>query len=307
MSTVRAADRWRSVTTGEILRAAAESAAAAGSDASPWDARLLLAHSLGGLSPLALDPRQTHDEALAARFFGLWGRRVAGEPVQHLIGEWDFYGRTFRVDKRALIPRPETEVLVSQALKAAPDARRALDAGTGSGIIAITYLLEQPAASAAALDISLDALALARENASRHGVLGRLSLLASDWLSALGPVQFDLVMSNPPYLAIGEAPHLPPTVRDHDPRRALFAGDDGMAAIRQLLATVPAVLAPGGLLVFEIGFGQSEAVRSEILTRPAWRFVGIEDDLEGIPRICLVRRESAAERVGRIRKPWTSS
>ena len=118
---------------------------------------------------------------------------------------------------------------------------------------------------------------------------------------------FDLVLSNPPYLAIGEAPHLPPTVRDHDPRRALFAGDDGMAAIRHLLATAPAALAEGGLLVFEIGFGQAEAVRSEILARPAWRFVAIEDDLEGIPRICIARRESAAERAGRIRRPWTGS
>ena len=295
------------MTTGDLLRVAAERAAAAGSDATAWDARLLLAHSLGGLSPLALDPRQQHDEALSARFFGLWARRVAGEPVQHLIGEWDFYGRTFRVDRRALVPRPETEILVEQALRAASDARVVLDAGTGSGIIAITYLLERPEARAVALDVSVDALALCRENAERLGVLTRLSLLASDWLSALGAVQFDLVLSNPPYLAIGEAPHLPPTVRDHDPRRALFAGDDGMAAIRQLLATVPAVLAPGGLLVFEIGFGQSEAVRSEVLARPQWRFVGIEEDLEGIPRICLVRRESASERVGRIRRPWTSS
>jgi len=295
------------MTTGEILRIAAERAAAAGSDATAWDARLLLAHALGGLSPLALDQRQEHAEPLSARFFALWERRVAGEPVQHLIGEWDFYGRTFRVDRRALVPRPETEVLVAQALEGAPEARRVLDAGTGSGIIAVTYLLERPDASAVALDISLDALALARENAGRHGVLDRLSLVASDWLSALGAVTFDLVLSNPPYLAIGEAPHLPPTVRDHDPRRALFAGDDGMAAIRQLLATVPAILSPGGLLVFEIGFGQAEAVRSEILSRPTWRFVGIEDDLEGIPRICIARRESAAERAGRIRRPWTGS
>jgi release factor glutamine methyltransferase len=96
-------------------------------------------------------------------------------------------------------------------------------------------------------------------------------------------------------------------VRDHDPRRALFAGEDGLAAIRQLLATAAPYLAPGGLLAFEIGFGQGEAVRSEILARPVWRFVKIEPDLEGIPRICLARLESAAERVSRIRKPWTSS
>jgi release factor glutamine methyltransferase len=295
------------VTIKELLDDAASRAVAAGSDASLWDARLLLAHALGGMSPLALDPRQTIEAETEARFLSFWERRLTGVPVQHLIGEWDFYGRAFRVDGRALVPRPETEVLLEQALKEAPDARRVLDAGTGSGIIAITYLLEKPEASAVALDISLDALALARQNAAQHAVLDRLSLVASDWLSALAPTPFDVILSNPPYLALGESPHLPPTVRDHDPRRALFAGEDGLAAIRHLLATAAPYLAPGGLLVFEIGFGQGEAVRSEILARPVWRFLKIEPDLEGIPRICLARLESAAERVGRIRKPWTSS
>lgn len=295
------------MTIGELLRGAADRAANAKADASSWDARLLLAHALGGASPLALDPRLPVDPVVANRFSSLWEKRLAGEPVQHLIGEWDFYGRPFRVDGRALVPRPETEVLLEQALKEAPAALRILDAGTGSGIIAITYLLERPEARAVALDISLDALALAHENAGRHGVRPRLALLASDWLSALGPTRFDVVLSNPPYLAIGESPNLPPTVRDHDPRRALFAGADGLTAIRQLLATLPGYVEPGGLLVFEIGFGQSEAVRSEILARPVWRFVRVEPDLEGIPRICIARLESAAERVQRTRKPWTSS
>ena len=295
------------MTIREALEGAADRVARTGSDATTWDARLLLAHALGGASPLALDPRLTLDPSVASRFAAMWEKRLTGVPVQHLIGEWDFYGRPFRVDGRALVPRPETEILLEQALKEAPDARRVLDAGTGSGIIAITYLLERPQASAVALDISLDALALARENAARHAVGPRLSLLASDWLSALGSTRFDVVLSNPPYLAIGESPHLPPTVRDHDPRRALFAGEDGLAAIRQLLATLPPFLEPGGLLVFEIGFGQSEAVRSEILARPIWRFLRIEPDLEGIPRICLARLESAAEKVQRTRKPWTSS
>jgi release factor glutamine methyltransferase len=295
------------VTTGELLKDAAERAAAAGSDATVWDARLLLAHALGGVSPLALNLRQTLELAPAGRFERLWDKRLSGVPVQHLIGEWDFYGRPFRVDGRALVPRPETEVLVEESLRETSGARRVLDAGTGSGIIAITFLLERPEATAVALDVSVDALALARQNAERHGVLSRLSLIASDWLSALGPAKFDAVLSNPPYLAIGESPSLPSTVRDHDPRRALFAGTDGLAAIRQLLASLPAVLAPGGTLVFEIGFGQAEAVRSEILSRPVWRFVKIVPDLEGIPRICVARLESAAERIGRIRKPWTSS
>ncbi len=295
------------MTTRELLQHAADQAAATTSDATAWDARLLLGHALGGAPPLALDPRLEVDPEVRDRFFALWEKRLTGVPVQHLIGEWDFYGRPFRVDGRALVPRPETEILVEQALREAGEARRVLDAGTGSGIIAITYLLERPQATAVALDISLDALALARQNAGRHGVLPRLSLLASDWLSALGGGRFDLILSNPPYLALGESPNLPPTVRDHDPRRALFAGDDGMTAIRQLLATAAGYLEPGGVIVFEIGFGQSEAVRSEILARPVWRFVRIEPDLEGIPRICIARLESAAERVSRIRKPWTSS
>ena len=299
------------MTIREALEAAADRAARAGADATVWDARLLLAHAMGGAPPLGLNPRLTLDPVVSARFEALWEKRLMGVPVQHLIGEWDFYGRPFRVDGRALVPRPETEILVEQALREAGGARRVLDAGTGSGIIAITYLLERPEAAAVALDISLDALALARQNAERHGVGPRLRLMASDWLSALqsatGGARFDLVLSNPPYLAVGESPNLPPTVRDHDPRRALFAGDDGMVAIRHLLATVPPFLEAGGVLVFEIGFGQAEAVRSEILARPVWRLLRIEPDLEGIPRICVARLESAAERVGRIRKPWTSS
>ena len=295
------------MTIREALEAAADRASKTGADATAWDARLLLAHAMGGAPPLGLDPRIALDPVIAARFEALWEKRLMGVPVQHLIGEWDFYGRPFRVDGRALVPRPETEILVEQALKEAGSARSVLDAGTGSGIIAITYLLERAEAIAVALDISIDALALAHQNAERHGVRSRLRLLASDWLTALGGARFDLVLSNPPYLAVGESPNLPPTVRDHDPRRALFAGDDGMTAIRHLLATVPAILEPGGVLVFEIGFGQSEAVRSEILARPVWRLVRVEPDLEGIPRICIARLESPSERVSRIRKPWTSS
>src|SRR5262245_17788730 len=154
------------MTIGEALRDAADRTAAAKADATPWDARLLLAHALGGASPLALDPRLTLDPSVAGRFIAMWEKRLMGVPVQHLIGEWDFYGRAFRVDGRALVPRPETEILLAEALRAAPGARRILDAGTGSGIIAVTFLLERPEARGVALDISLDALALARENAA---------------------------------------------------------------------------------------------------------------------------------------------
>jgi release factor glutamine methyltransferase len=280
------------MTIKELLDQAAAQARSLGADATLWDARLLLAHVLEGRNPLGLDLKASLEPARQERFEGIWKQRLSGVPVQHLIGEWDFFGRTFRVDGRALVPRPETEILLSEALREAPEARRILDAGTGSGIIAISFLLERPEARAVALDISLDALALARENARRLGVLGRLQLLASDWLTALTPHPFDAILSNPPYLALGEAPHLPKTVRDHDPRRALFSGDDGMTAIRHLLETAAGFLAPDGLLVFEIGFGQAAAVELEVRQRAAWSFLRIEPDLEGIPRIALARRRA---------------
>ena len=278
------------MTIKEALDAASSEARRLGADATAWDARLLLAHALGGRNPLGLELRAPLEDAPRERFERLWSRRLSGVPVQHLIGEWDFYGRPFRSDARALVPRPETEILVAEALRETAAAARILDAGTGSGIIAVTFALERPAATAVALDVSLDALALARENARRHDVLGRVRLLASDWLSALAETPFDAVLSNPPYLALGESPHLPPTVRDHDPRRALFSGDDGLAAIRHLLESAPPYVSPGGSLVFEFGFGQAAAVEAEIRRRAAWEFRRIVPDLEGIPRVAVASR-----------------
>ncbi len=274
----------------EALDAATALARGAPPEVTPWDARLLLAHAMGGRNPLSLDVRQELDARATARFEALWARRLTGTPVQHLLGEWDFYGRSFFVDRRALVPRPETEGLVTAALREASGARRMLDAGTGGGVLAITYLLERPGSRAVALDASLEALMLARANGVRHGVLSRLSLLASDWLSALGGTRFELALSNPPYLALSEAASLPRTVREHDPARALFAGSEALSAIRHLLRELPRLLAPGALFLFEIGYGQSEAVRQEILARPSWRFVRIEEDSNGIPRVALARR-----------------
>ena len=194
------------------------------------------------------------------------------------------------MDRRALVPRPETETVLEAALREAPDARSVLDAGTGSGILAITYLLERPSARAVAIDSSLDALALARSNAGRHGISGRIGFAAADWLSALKGARFDLALSNPPYLALSEAPTLARTVREHDPGAALFAGEEGLSAIRRLLAELPPFLEPGAPLLFEIGYGQADAVRSELLSRRAWRFLRIEPDINGIPRVAVARR-----------------
>ncbi len=274
----------------ELLESAASLAEKTGSDATTWDARILLAHVLHQTNPLALDPRGDIDGAGVARFGDLWARRLVGVPVQHLVGEWDFYGRPFAVDDRALIPRPETETLVEAVRKEAPGARRILELGTGSGILAVTLALELPAARITALDISVPALALARTNAARHGVLPRVDLLAADWLTSLSPVRFDLVVSNPPYLSLSEAATLAPTVRDHEPDRALYAGEDGLTAIRHLLEVVPGHLVAGASFLFELGFGQARAVEVEILCRPAWRLGGLVDDLSGIPRVAVAKR-----------------
>jgi release factor glutamine methyltransferase len=279
------------MTVADRLSEAESRARRAGSDATLWDARLLLAHAAGHDEPLALDPRGDVPPAAASRFEDLWERRISGVPVQHLVGEWDFFGRPFFVDSRALVPRPETEILVETALAEAPEARSVLDLGTGSGILAVTWLLERPQSRAIAVDASSDALALARSNAERHGVLGRLALVGGDWTSALAAgVAFDLAISNPPYLAVREAAGLSVTVRDHDPAVALYAGEDGLDAIRRLLSDLPPHLAPGAPFLFEIGFGQAAAIEREVRHLSQWRLERIVPDLAGIPRVAVLRR-----------------
>ena len=275
----------------DVLDAAVRLVRRDSGEATPWDARLLLAHSVGHGRPLALDPREDLPAEAASRFEALWEKRLAGAPVQHLVGEWDFFGRPFSVDGRALVPRPETELLLEAALAEAPAARRVLDLGTGSGILAVTWLLERPQSRAVAVDVSTDALALARANGSRHAVLERLGLVASDWTSALSSHEtFDLAMSNPPYLALSDAAALSATVRDHDPASALFAGEDGLDAYRRLLDLIPRHLAAGGPFLFEIGAGQADAVKHEVAARDAWRLVRIVLDLAGIPRVAVLSR-----------------
>jgi release factor glutamine methyltransferase len=282
------------MTARELLEDAARLAGHIGSDATAWDARILLAHVLRHSNPLAISPREELNAQAATRFGELWAQRLSGTPVQHLIGEWDFYGRTFHVDDRALIPRPETEVVISAALREAPDARRILDAGTGCGIIAITWLLEKPASRGIALDVSVEALALARENTRRHNLLSRLDVVASDWFSAVEGPPFDLIMANPPYLTLSGAADLSRTVREHEPERALFSGEDGLAAIRHLLDKIPRHLAAGAPFLFEFGYGQDELVKLEIRRRPEWVFVSVEPDMAGIPRVAVARRRGGA-------------
>jgi release factor glutamine methyltransferase len=225
------------------------------------------------------------------RFQQLVDRRSTGEPLQYITRKQDFFGREFNVTPAVLIPRPETELLVECALSVIKDldSPTFCDVGTGSGCIAVTILCEQPDARATALDISPAALDIARMNASDHGVIDRVVFQISDCFSALElDHQFDLVVSNPPYIPAEDIPTLQREVRDHEPLLALEAGSDGLDVIRRLLVETPSRLKRGGHLIMEIGFEQSELVK-QLVDTSVWELVEIKPDLQGIPRIVVVR------------------
>jgi release factor glutamine methyltransferase len=214
-------------------------------------------------------------------------RREAGEPLQYVLGHWDFFGREFRLSRDTLIPRPETEGLVERALDAlrrrGPGRTLALDVGTGSGAIGVTLAAEAPGARIVATDVSALALRTALENARRHGVASRVAFVCCDAYSALKcRGRFDVVVSNPPYVAEGEWPSLPLAVRDYEPPGALLAGPDGLSVLRRLVAGADRIVAPGGELWCEIGATQGPAVAS--LPSGALRFLGVFRDLAGRDR-----------------------
>jgi release factor glutamine methyltransferase len=216
-------------------------------------------------------------------FASLLTRRLAGEPVAYLTGTREFYGRPFEVSPDVLIPRPDTELLVELALARIPpdQALDVLDLGTGSGCIAITLALERPLAHVTAVDRSTTALAIARRNAGTLNA--RVAFLASDWFDALAGRRFDLIVSNPPYIAAAD-PHLARGDVRFEPSSALAAGNDGLGDLRRLALAACAHLKPGGTLLLEHGYDQADAVRSLL------RENGIEHpeswaDLAGIPRV----------------------
>jgi release factor glutamine methyltransferase len=285
-----------SLTIAEALREAATRLRVAGLEEPRREAGTLLAHALGRDRAFLI----THADDLltaaqASGFRASVERRAAGEPFQYIAGRQEFYGLEFEVGPGVLIPRPETELLVEEALKLlkGSDAPLLCDVGTGSGCIAVALLHGRRDARGFALDLSPAALAFAARNAARHGVDERLRLLVSDCFEALrggahGGVRFDLVASNPPYIAESDIDGLQKEVREHEPRLALTPGGDGLAVIRRLLAEAPAFLKPGGHLLIEIGFGQHEQVAS--LFDPAvWTLLDIHRDLQGIPRTAALR------------------
>jgi release factor glutamine methyltransferase len=219
-------------------------------------------------------------------------RRASGEPLQYITGVQDFFGREFRVTPAVLIPRPETELLIEAALDYSEAEAAICDVGTGSGCIAVTLLCELKKATAVALDKSANALQIARLNSQTHGVEDRIMLVESDCFSALEPGQhqFDLVVSNPPYVSAAMLAGLQREVRDHEPLVALSPGTDGLSMIRRLILDTPAFLKENGRLLLEIGFDQGEAVR-KLIAVEMWDLCDIRPDLQGIPRIVVLQKK----------------
>jgi release factor glutamine methyltransferase len=229
------------------------------------DARLLLEVAADVTrTDIITDPYRVLTEAQMATLNDFLERRAAREPVSHIIGRKGFWKILLQVNKNVLTPRPETEVIVDEVLKAFPEQMsfNMLDLGVGSGTILLAVLAERPAAKGLGIDVSEEALAVARENAANLDLSGRVALLRGDWTNGLGDDGFDLVVSNPPYIATHVIDTLEPEVRDHEPRLALDGGPDGLDAYRLLAGEILRVLKPGAMFAVEIGYDQSAAVEA---------------------------------------------
>ena len=256
------------------------------------DAEILLLGVLGiGRAQLLANPERELSREEESSFLQAIDRRAANEPIQYILGNQEFYGLDFQVTPAVLIPRPETELLVETVLQLLPhdEPLEILDVGTGSGILAVTLAHHLPHARIMAVDISVDAIAIARRNAEAHHVADRIRFVVSDLLSSLDDPagRFDAVVSNPPYVAEIDRASLAPEVREYEPATALFAGETGLDIYRRLIPEARDALKPNGLLALEIGQGQRDAI-AELLA--GWRDVSFLNDLQQIPRVALARR-----------------
>ena len=276
-------------TVEAALRDAAARLRAAGVADPVRDARLLMADALGapasGLTAVARDPLAG---AAAARFAAHVAARLRRRPVAQILGRREFWGRSFTVTADVLDPRPETETLVALALDGPPPARL-LDLGVGSGAILVSLLAEWPAARGLGTDLSDAALAVAAGNAARHGVADRSAFRQADWTDGIDG-RFDLVVSNPPYIAGATVAELAPEVRDWEPRVALTAGATGLESYWRIAAGLAGVLAPGGRALFEIGADQGAAVAG-LFRDAGFASVSVHPDLDGRDRVVAVASE----------------
>lgn len=283
-------------TVRTVLARATARLQAAGVPDAAFDAAWLLAAVLQQeRSALLRDSAQPVSAAAQAAFFALVARRQQREPLQYILGTQPFVGLEIAVGPAAMVPRPETELLVEEVLtrlQALPDAELLVaDIGTGSGCIAVAVACLEPRAVVYAVDIAPPALALAEQNARRHGVRDRVHLYQGDLLAPL-PARLQgrlaAVISNPPYVAAADVPHLMPEVRDYEPHTALTPGDDPLALYKRLARTAPAWLAGGGLLAVEVGAGQARAV-AELWRRGGLADIVVRADYGGIERVVIGR------------------
>ena len=258
------------------------------------DARLLVEAAVGVTrTELITDPYRPLSEDQAATLDAYVERRSRREPVSHILGRKGFWKIMVQVDARVLTPRPETEVIVDHALRAFTEGERfsVLDLGVGSGALMLAILAERPAARGLGVDLSEDALAVARENAANLGLAGRTALLRGDWTSGLAEDEFELVVANPPYIRTEELATLDPEVRDHEPRLALDGGEDGLRDYRVLAPEILRVLKPGGLFLVEIGADQGEEV-SDLFHAAGAQAVGVLKDLCDKERVVTGRKKA---------------
>lgn len=275
-------------TAGAALAAAAARLRAAGVADPARDARLLLAHAaridatrITLIAPEALSPE------IAERFDALVSLRAVRVPVSHLVGERAFYGRRFKISKDVLDPRPDTETLIEAALS--EPFEHVLDLGVGSGNILVTLLAERRDATGVGVDLSEAACLQASANAVLHGVADRARIQTSDWFSDIQG-QFDLIVSNPPYIAADEMPELEPEVRRYEPHMALTDGADGLKAYRKIADGVMAHLAPKGRVIVEIGPSQGAAVMA-LFAQAGLTGIGLLRDLDGRDRVIHASRD----------------
>ena len=280
-------------TLHEHIAAARRQLEAAGisADAAALDADVLARHVLGwDRAQLLSRLRDAAPAAFSARYQPLVDRRAQREPVALITGSREFWGRDFAVTRDTLVPRPETELIVEEALRWLPDrASTAIDVGTGSGCLAVTLAAERPRDRVVATDISHEALLVARGNAQRHHVEDRLTLIRTDLVDGL-LMKADLIVSNPPYVPNIDAWRLPIDVARYEPATALFGGPDGMTVIERLLATLTPLLALHAAFIVEFGYGQEDHVRAAA-AREGWQVVRVRSDLQGIARTAVLERK----------------
>jgi len=283
------------VAIGALRRQACDLLKAAGIANAVQESDWLLAAALDvPAHALIMDGARPVSARQAERAWALFRRRAAREPIQYLLGTQEFHGLDIAVTPDVLIPRPETELLVEETLRAVAGSSAPViaDVGTGSGCIAVALARARREATVYALDLSAPALSVARANAVRHGVADRVRLVQADLLEAFcatGAGAFDVIVSNPPYIPEQELEELQPEVARYEPRQALAAGQDGLAFHRRLLREAPPLLKPGGYLIMELGCGQSDSAKR--LARECGAFDSVEcrKDMAGIARVLIAR------------------